>query len=248
MAATLRVDGVSKKFGGLAAVQDLNLTLEPSIVTALIGPNGAGKTTIFNIITGNVTPDTGTVTLDGRPITGMAPHAIARAGIGRTFQGLNLFDDMTVRENVETALEPAAWFWQPGGSAFRRRREETVARVLQKVGLADVAGVLAADLSFAQRKFLSIGRLKALDARVWLLDEPASGLDLSSRAKFASIVREAAASGITICLIEHNLDLVLELAHRIVFLDQGTKLAEGLPEVIVQDPKLADVYFGGNRK
>src|SRR5690349_8626132 len=113
MASTLRVDGVSKNFGGLAAVQNLDLTLEPSIVTALIGPNGAGKTTIFNIITGNVVPDVGAVHLDDQLITGLSPHRIARSGIGRTFQGLNLFDDMTVRENVETALEPVAWFWQP---------------------------------------------------------------------------------------------------------------------------------------
>jgi ABC-type branched-subunit amino acid transport system ATPase component len=248
MGAKLRVDNVSKNFGGLAAVKDLDLVLEPSIVTALIGPNGAGKTTIFNLMTGNIIPDVGKVYLDDKPITGLSPHAIARLGIGRTFQGLNLFDHMTVRENVETALEPAAWFWQAGGRSFRRSRDAAVSEILEEVGLQDVSKILAGNLSFAQRKFLSMARLKALRAKVWLLDEPASGLDPSSRGKFSSIVKDAARSGITICLIEHNLDLVLELAQRIVFLDRGTKLAEGLPEVIVQDPKLADVYFGGNRK
>jgi branched-chain amino acid transport system ATP-binding protein len=223
------------------------MDLKEGIITALVGPNGAGKTTLFNLITGNLTLDSGTVDLDGRPITRMPPQAVARLGVARSFQDLRLFSRMTVRDNVLVATEPTTWLWQPGG---RRAHETRLARVedaLRKTGLDQLAGARAVDLSYAETKFLSLARILATGSRIWLLDEPTSGLDPISRGRFVTVLRDAVARGTTVCLIEHNLDIVTELADRIAFLDQGRKLAEGLPGDILRDPALIAIYFGDPR-
>ena len=241
MSALLSMRGLTRRFGGIAAVDGVDLDLAPGIITALVGPNGAGKTTLFNLITGHLAPDAGSVALAGHAIGRQAPHHIARLGIARSFQDLRLFARMSVRDNVLCATEPASWFWQPGGKAARQARAE---RALAATGLAALARADAADLAYAERKFLSLARIIATGARIWLLDEPASGLDPASRARFSALLRDAVADGVTICLIEHNLDIVIELADRIVFLDQGRKLAEGDPATILADPLLAAIYFG----
>ncbi|WP_114911287.1 ABC transporter ATP-binding protein [Acidibrevibacterium fodinaquatile] len=241
MSALLAVRGLTRRFGGIAAVDGVDLDLAPGIITALVGPNGAGKTTLFNLITGHLAPDAGHVTLSGQAIGRRAPHTIARLGIARSFQDLRLFTRMSVADNVLAATEPASWFWQPGGKAARQAR---AAEALAATGLSPLAHADAADLAYAERKFLSLARILATGARIWLLDEPASGLDPASRTRFSALLRRAVASGVTICLIEHNLDIVIELADRIVFLDQGRKLAEGAPETILADPQLAAIYFG----
>ncbi len=241
MSALLSMRGLTRRFGGIAAVDGVDLDLAPGIITALIGPNGAGKTTLFNLITGHLTPDAGSVALAGHMIGRRAPHHIARLGIARSFQDLRLFARMSVRDNVLCATEPASWFWQPGGKAARKARAE---RALAATGLEALARADAADLAYAERKFLSLARILATGARIWLLDEPASGLDPASRARFSALLRDAVADGVTICLIEHNLDIVIELADRIAFLDQGRKLAEGDPATILADPHLAAIYFG----
>jgi ABC-type branched-subunit amino acid transport system ATPase component len=243
----LSVRGLAKKFGGLAAVQDVDLDLQAGICTALVGPNGAGKTTIFNLITGNIPPDAGEVLVDGKPVRGMVPHRIARMGVARSFQDLRLFGRMSVRDNVLAAIEHSAWLWQPGGSKARRAREAAVDAALDRTGLTALADARAADLAYAERKFLSMARILATGGRIWLLDEPASGLDPHSRARFVSLVQSAVAEGVTICLIEHNLDIVTELATRIAFLDRGAKLAEGEPQAILRDPELIGIYFGERR-
>lgn len=240
----LRITGLSKTFGGLRAVQDLTMDLPHGRITALVGPNGAGKTTVYNLVTGVLTPDTGTVLLNGRDITGSRPHSVSLSGLGRSFQDLKLFDRMSVIDNLRVAQENASWLWQSGGRAARDRREAIVADALERTGLAEHARVRAIDLAYAERKFLSLGRIIATGAETWLLDEPTSGLDPASRVRFVQIVRDACAAGTTICLIEHNLDIVTELADWIIFLDQGTKLAEGEPADILRDPALAEVYFG----
>lgn len=244
----LSIRGLNKKFGGLAAVQNFEMDLAPGVTTALVGPNGAGKTTIFNLITGHIIPDSGEVTVEGRKVLGMAPNHIARLGMSRSFQDLRLFGRMTVRENVLAAIEPTAWFWQPGGSAARREREARVDAALGRTGLSKLAEARALDLAYAERKFLSMARIIATGARIWLLDEPASGLDLNSRARFVKLVQDAVDDGVTICLIEHNLDIVTELATRIAFLDRGAKLAEGEPQAILRDPELISIYFGERRQ
>jgi branched-chain amino acid transport system ATP-binding protein len=245
--ALLSVRGLSKNFGGLKAVQAVDMDFVEGVITALVGPNGAGKTTLFNLITGHIDPDQGEVQLAGQSIRGQRPHAIARLGIARSFQDLRLFGRMTVRDNVLVALEPTAWLWQPGGRGATRERLRTAEAALERTGLIALAGARAVDLSYAETKFLSLARILATGARIWLLDEPASGLDPVSRARFVSVLKEAVAAGVTVCLIEHNLDIVTELADRIAFLDQGRKLAEGEPTAILKDPELIKIYFGERR-
>ncbi len=242
--APLRCENLARSFGGLQAVAGVSIALPAGEVTALVGPNGAGKTTMFNLITGNLRADSGQAWVRGQPITGMKPWQVARLGVARSFQDLRLFTHMTVRDNVLAATERAAWFWQPGGSAGRRARHEAAEAALAATGLTAVAGERAIDLAYAERKFLSMARILAAQADIWLLDEPASGLDLSSRQRFGALLRDATARGVAICLIEHNLDVVTELANRIAFLDQGRVLAEGDPEAILRDPALAAIYFG----
>ena len=245
--AKLSVKGLHKSFDGLAAIESLDLDLEDGIITALVGPNGAGKTTLFNLITGNLAPDAGRVEFDGQSILGLPPYAVARLGIARSFQDLRLFNHMTVRDNVATVPERRAWLWQPGGRSARRERRENEAFALQRTELTQLAESRAVDLSYAERKFLSLARIIASGAGIWLLDEPASGLDPASRSRFVATLKKAASEGTTICLIEHNLDIVTELADRIVFLDRGRKLADGSPTDILRNPDLAEVYFGRHR-
>lgn len=240
----LEVRQLGKRFGGLQAVSDVSLSLRAGIVTTLIGPNGAGKTTLFNLITGHLRPSTGDVLFQGRSLVGMEPWRIARAGVGRTFQDLRLFAHMSVEENVLTAMEPSAWLWQPGGGATRRARAEKVREILAATHLAHLAGSRAIDLAYAERKFLSIARLIASNAKIWLLDEPASGLDPRSYEDFVALLRAQVRSGVTVCIIEHNLDVVANVSDRVAFLDQGRLLAEGTPREVLDDARLASIYFG----
>ena len=244
MTALLTLRGLSKRFGGRIAVEGLDMELHQGVITALVGPNGAGKTTLFNMVTGNLPPDAGAVTLAGRTITGMAPHRVARLGIARSFQDLRLFTHMSVRDNVLASIERRAWLWQPGGG---KARHDAAEAALDRTGLLPVARARAVDLSYAETKFLSLARIMATGARIWLLDEPASGLDFASRSRFVALLRGAVAEGVTICLIEHNLDVVTEISDRIAFLDQGRKLAEGDPANIIQNPDLRAIYFGERR-
>ena len=173
MTALLRIDKLNKRFGGLQAIGNVNLSLHSGQVTTLVGPNGAGKTTLFNMITGHIPPTSGDIHWQDQRITGQKPWKIARLGIARTFQDLRLFGQMTVFENVLTVLERGTWLWQ-AGAAERRERVEAI---LVQTGLADRQGARAMDLAYAERKFLSMARILAARAALWLLDEPASGLD-----------------------------------------------------------------------
>ncbi len=239
--APLTCEGLARSFGGVKAVQGVSLALPAGAVTALVGPNGAGKTTVFNLITGNLKADEGTAQIRGRPIIGLKPWQVARLGVARSFQDLRLFTQMNVRDNVLAATERGAWFWQGGD---RRARLAAAEAAMEATGLTALAEARAVDLAYAERKFLSMARILAAGADIWLLDEPASGLDLSSRLRFGQLLRDARARGVAICLIEHNLDVVVDLADRIAFLDRGLVLAEGAPREIMTDPKLAAIYFG----
>ncbi|WP_205042048.1 ABC transporter ATP-binding protein [Rhodoligotrophos defluvii] len=244
MNAFLSLERLTKRFGGLTANEDVSFDLRPGVITALVGPNGAGKTTLFNLITGNLRMDAGRVLYRGRDISGWRPHRIARLGIARSFQDLRLFDHMSVGDNVRTATEPDVWFWQRGSGAERNRRVE---QAMQQTGLVPYADKLAVELGYAARKFLSMARIIASGSDIWLLDEPASGLDPSSRDQFKTLLRDAARRGVAVCLIEHNLDIVIDLADRIVFLHQGRVLAEGEPNEILKNPDLTAIYFGDAR-
>jgi len=240
----LQATGVCKSFGGLKAVDDVSLSLRSGIITTLVGPNGAGKTTLFNLMTGHLAPDRGEVTWLGTSILGLAHWKIARLGIGRSFQDLKLFAHMTVEENIETVTERSSWLWQPGGASVRHSRRATVEATLAATGLADKRHARAVDLAYAERKFLSLARILASGAQPWRLDEPASGLDPGSYERFFSLLRRQVRAGVTICIIEHNLDIVQGISDRIAFLDQGRLLAEGDPKAILSDPALAAIYFG----
>ncbi|WP_233192775.1 ABC transporter ATP-binding protein [Acidimangrovimonas sediminis] len=239
----LEIRGLEKSFGGVRAVSDVSMDLRAGIVTTLVGPNGAGKTTFFNLITGHLARSGGTVRWLGRDIGGMKPYRIARLGIARTFQDLRLFNDMTVEENILTVMEPGALPFSVSGPSAKEKREK-VARVMERTGLADKARTRAVDLAYAERKFLSMARIMAAEARLWLLDEPASGLDPNSYATFLRLLREEVAAGVTVCIIEHNLDIVVGISDRIAFLDRGRLLADGDPKSVLEDPELTRIYFG----
>lgn len=240
----LQATDVAKTFGGLKAVDDVTFALRSGIITTLVGPNGAGKTTLFNLMTGHLIPDRGEVNWLGRSLLGLPHWQIARLGIGRTFQDLKLFNTMTVEENVTTVTERNAWLWQSGGAGAKGERKARAEGALAATGLAGKRNARAIDLAYADRKFLSLARIMASGARLWLLDEPASGLDRGSYDRFLSLLRDQVRLGVTICIIEHNLDIVQGISDRIAFLDQGRLLAEGDPKTILSDPALAAIYFG----
>jgi ABC-type branched-subunit amino acid transport system ATPase component len=188
------------------------------------------------------------VELNGDSLLGLRPHRVALKGIARSFQDLRLFSSMSVHDNVLSAIERTPWLWQPGGRHGAAARRAQVERALAATGLEALAGTRAVDLSYAETKFLSMARIIATGAPIWLLDEPASGLDPASRSRFVKLVRDATTGGVTVCLIEHNLDIVTELADRVAFLDQGRKLAEGTPDEILGNAQLIAIYFGERRE
>lgn len=239
----LELRNLEKSFGGAKAVDDVTMNLRSGIVTTLVGPNGAGKTTLFNLITGHLPRSGGTVRWLGQEIGGIKPYRIARLGIARSFQDLRLFDEMTVEENVLTVMEPSSLPFRFAGPSVRTRRER-VHHVLERTGLADKRKARATDLAYAERKFLSLARIMATRSRLWLLDEPASGLDPASYDLFLDLLRSEVKAGVTVCIIEHNLDIVIGVSDRIAFLDRGRLLADDDPKVVLADPKLAAIYFG----
>jgi branched-chain amino acid transport system ATP-binding protein len=242
-ATLLEIANLTKSFDGVKAVDDVSLELREGLITTLVGPNGAGKTTLFNLITGHLKPTAGEIRWRGRSIVGSAPWKVARLGVARTFQDLRLFSHMTVFENVLTVMEKRAWFWQsePGKRALR---EERAREILEATGLSHKVDVRANDLSYAERKFLSLARVMATEATIWLLDEPASGLDPRSYERLVALLRGEVRRGITICVIEHNLEIVVSISVRISFLDQGRLLADGEPAEILNNPHLSSIYFG----
>jgi ABC-type branched-subunit amino acid transport system ATPase component/ABC-type branched-subunit amino acid transport system permease subunit len=247
----MQVCNVSKSFGGIQALKDFSTTLERGKITSLIGPNGAGKTTAFNVITGFLAPDGGSVHLRGRDITGVKPHQVSGLGIARSFQNLRLFYQMSTLDNVMVAVpgQRAERLWRTllrVGDCTREEREtrRRALSILDAVGLKDKALALAESLSYAEEKLLAVARLLAMDAELLLLDEPGSGLDPASLEALFTMIRGLARSGKTICIVEHNLDVIKELSDKVVFLDEGRALAEGPPQAILQNRELAERYFG----
>ena len=243
--------GLKKRFGGVTAVDDVSISLPSGRVTALLGPNGAGKTTVFNLMTGRIRPDAGRVEYLGRDISHASVARRARLGIGRTFQDVRLFPDLTVLENAAVyAQEPVAQslvrtILTP--LALRRENAQATARALsalEYVGMAAERRRLARELSYAEQKLVSIARLLAMESDVLLLDEPASGVDETGRAVLTALLRRIADSGRAVCLVEHNLDVVRAVADSVVFVAEGRVIAEGSPDEIFASKALADIYFG----
>ena len=248
--AALEGKGLSKRFGGIVAVRDFDISIPPGRITGLIGPNGAGKTTAFNLLTGFLQPNEGEVTYRGRSLKGLKPHQIVRAGVARSFQDLKLFTGMTVLENVLVALPDQRgdklWYVYFMPWTVRAEERENLGRamsILEFVGLGERAGELASDLSYAEEKLLVVARLLATGAEALLFDEPLSGLAPNALAKVMPVFRRLAESGRTLCIIEHNLDVIRELCSQVVFLDEGRKLAQGTPDELMRDPELSERYF-----
>ncbi len=248
----LAVRDVSKSFGGLKALDGCSFTAARGKVTCLVGPNGAGKTTIFNIVTGFIRPDRGTVSFDGRSLDGLSPGAVIRSGIARTFQNLRLFDEMSVLDNVlvylrdETATSPLAALFRPFWTAAElRRKTETALSLIENVGLAHKAREPVRSLSYGQQKLLSIARVLATGCDMLLLDEPTSGLSQSALGEMVDMVHKLRDQGHSLLVVEHNTRVVQRIADEIVFLHQGRHVTQGPPEAIMRDPKLAEIYFGG---
>jgi ABC-type branched-subunit amino acid transport system ATPase component len=250
-APLLALHGLRKAFGGLLAVDDCTFDVAPRRITGLIGPNGAGKTTIFNLITGFLRADRGSIRLEGREILGEPPHVVERLGVIRTFQHLRLWNKMSVLDNVLLGCRTPAGenvlslFVRPA----RVRAEEAAARAhgraaLDFFGLGGRARDLVEDLSYPEQKLLSMARIFATDAAVLLLDEPTSGLDSDSLHRIVPLVRGLVEHGKTVLLIEHNMELISELSDEVVFLHQGHVLARGKPAEITRDPALTEIYFG----
>jgi branched-chain amino acid transport system permease protein len=250
-APILSVQEVARSFGGIQAVDDCTFDVAPGRITGLIGPNGAGKTTVFNLITGFLSANQGSIRLRGRELLGLAPHRVERLGVVRTFQHLRLWSKMTVLENVllgcatTTGENVFSLFLRAGAvRAEEQRARERALEVLRFFGLTDRANALAEDLAYPEQKLLSMARIFATDAPVMLLDEPTSGLDSESLARIVPMVRRLVEHGKTVLLIEHNMELISELADQVVFLHQGRVLASGAPAEITRDPALTEIYFG----
>jgi ABC-type branched-subunit amino acid transport system ATPase component len=250
-APIITLQGVSKAFGGIQAINDCTFDVAPRLITGLIGPNGAGKTTIFNLITGFLRSDRGSIRFKGEELLGMAPHQVERRGVARTFQHLRLWNKMTVLDNVllgcqsRTGENALTLFLRPAAVKAQEARDRARAlEVLDFFSLRHRAHELAEDLAYPEQKLLSMARIFATDAEVLLLDEPTSGLDTDSLRRVVPIVRRLVEHAKTVLLIEHNMELISQLSDEVVFLHQGHVLARGAPATITRDPALSGIYFG----
>jgi len=237
------VRGLSKRFGGVIAVDDLDVEFVPGRINGLIGPNGSGKTTMFNIVTGMIPADSGEVTLDGRRITRWSPNRIARAGIGRTFQVVRAFNRMTVLENLLVA-ERRAGLGELLRSAFRSSEIDRAMGWLRRVGLDHLADADAADVSYGQQKLLELAAVLMADPQVLMLDEPAGGVNPVMIERISTLVRDANAEGRTVIVVEHNMDLVMSLCDHVVVLDRGRRIAEGDAASVQADERVLEAYLG----
>lgn len=252
MAPILQVAGLTKNFGGLTAIDNVDFDVEDGEIRGLIGPNGSGKSTFFNLISGVYDVGSGTVTFDGRDITNWEPHDIAAAGVARTFQLLRMFTEMTVLENLMIGHHCHVKYGIFAGVFGVRRvaREEKQIRdemmeILSFIGLADFAGVPASELSIGQRRLLALGRAIAMKPKLLMLDEPAAGLSPVNVDNLMSImVRLKKKYGLTVIVVEHILKVVMDTCDRVTVLDHGVRISEGTPEFVRDDHAVIEAYLG----
>ncbi len=248
----LELKNVTKKFGGLMAVQDLSFSLNPGELMGLIGPNGSGKTTIFNLITGIISVTTGKIILKDRDITRMASYQICGLGIGRTFQAPRLFSNMTALENVMVGFHPitrseflSAGLRLPGWRNEERKMVEEAGEMLRFMNIDFIdCEEMATNLPYGHQRLIEIGRVLVAKPKVLLLDEPAAGLNEHETKELGKILNKIRATNVSIILVEHNMDLLMEVSERVVVINYGQKIAEGSPSEIQKDESVIQAYLG----
>ena len=247
MSGVLVIQSLAKAFGGVRALAGVDLALGEREILGLIGPNGSGKTTLVNVVSGCTNPDSGSVVLGDRTVTGVASHLVARAGIARTFQNLRIFRRRTALENVmlgQTPIVSMRDFLTPLSTARQRKREQAAQDLLTRFGLRDKADTVAGSLSFGEQKRLELARAMASRPKVLLLDEPAGGMNPSEIEELKARLRQVRAEGVAILLIEHNMKLVMEICDRIAVLSSGELVMTGKPERVRQDARVIRSYLG----
>ena len=251
MMPLLAIKGLSRNFGGVKALQDVDLAVPQGLIFALIGPNGAGKTTLINVLTGLLPPTAGHVMFRGNDLTGVAPHRVTQAGIARTFQTGRLFSRLSVTENVMTggqlrlpnAVLSGILPW-PGARAAETKLRADALALLQRLGIEDAAEQQVGTLPYGRRRLVEIARALASKPALLLLDEPAAGLNSREASWLVEILRGLKSEGISTILIEHNMGLVMRVADRIAVLNFGRKIAEGIPEEVRQNSEVLEAYLG----
>lgn len=246
MRSVLSIDGLTVRYGGLTAVDHVSFDVAEGQFVGVIGPNGAGKTTFIDAVSG-LTRSLGRVEMLGHDISSLPPHGRTRLGLGRTFQSLELFEDLTVRENMLCAAEHGHW-WSPIVDTIRPRPpgnvEERVSRAIEFLRLGAIAHALPPDLSLGQRKLVTIARALAGRPRVLLLDEPAAGLDSEESQALGVELRSLVEDGLTVVMVEHDMNLVLAVCDEIKVLEFGALIAQGPPDEVSNDPRVAEAYLG----